>query len=41
MKLLRRKPWLLVVAAITVFVLLDLLFVVIAISNPPIALEPR
>ena len=40
MKLLRRKPWLLVVAAIALFVLFDIVFLAIAINNPPIALGP-
>jgi len=40
MKLLRRKPWLLVVAGISVFVLLDLIFLAIAIANPPTTIGP-
>ena len=39
MKLLRRRPWLLVVAAVTLFVVFDLVLLVIAVSNPPTPLR--
>ena len=39
MRAIRRRPWLLIVAALALFVLADVVMVVIAIANPPLLLR--
>lgn len=39
METLRRKPWLLIVAGLVLFVLADLVMLAIAIANPPTLLR--